>query len=140
VNLARKRGKRRLSIESMRLPLVALIDVVLFLLFYFMVAASIDGGESQLPMTIATRQARGAGSSMQAQIVDVRSFGSSAMYVVGDRSVTTQEELRKVISGLSTDVGIIIRVEGEVSVEAAAMAVQAATDAGFTQISYVAGK
>jgi hypothetical protein len=45
-----------------------------------------------------------------------------------------------VISGLSTDVGIIIRVEGEVSVEAAAMAVQAATDAGFTQISYVAGK
>lgn len=140
MNLARRRGRRRMSIEAMRLPLVALIDVVLFLLFYFMVASNLDGGESQLPMTIATRQVRGSGSSMQAQIIEVRWWGSSAVYQVGDRTVSTKDDLERVISGLSTDLGIIIRVEGEVPMEAAAIAVQAASDAGFTQISYVAGK
>lgn len=140
MNLARKRGRRRLSIDAMRLPLVALIDVVLFLLFYFMVASNLDGGESQLPMTIATRQVRGSGSSMQAQIIEVRSFGTAAVYQVGDRTISSPDELRRVIGGLATDVGIIVRVEGEVSIEAAATAVQAASDAGFTQISYVAGR
>ena len=139
MNLSKGRSKR-MSIEAMRLPLVALIDVVLFLLFYFMVAGDLAASEAELQTTLATQQGTGgSSSSLQAQIIEVKFDGTAACYRVGARTVRTASTLGNILSSLPRDVGVIVRVDDNVPVEAAAIAVQAATDAGFTKITYVPG-
>lgn len=139
MNLSRRRSKR-LSIDAMRLPLVALIDVVLFLLFYFMVAGDIAASEAELQTALATQQSSGAGtSSLQAQIIEVKLDGTTPVYRVGARTVRTSNTLVNILTNLPHDVGVIIRVDDNVPVEAAAIAVQAATDAGFSKITYTPG-
>lgn len=139
MNLSKGRSKR-MSIEAMRLPLVALIDVVLFLLFYFMVAGDIAASEAELQTTLATQQGTGASaSSLQTQIVDVKMDNGVPVYRVGARTVRTSSTLTNILGSLPRDMGVIIRVDDNVPVEAAAIAVQAATDAGFTKITYMPG-
>ncbi|MFN5943758.1 MAG: ExbD/TolR family protein [Phycisphaerae bacterium] len=139
MNLSKGRS-RRISIEAMRLPLVALIDVVLFLLFYFMVAGDIASSEAELQTTLATQQGAGANaSSLQTQIVDVKMDNGVPVYRVGARTVRTSSTLTNILGNLPRDMGVIIRVDDNVPVEAAAIAVQAATDAGFTKITYTPG-
>lgn len=139
MNLSKGRSKR-MSIEAMRLPLVALIDVVLFLLFYFMVAGDIAASEAELQTTLATQQGAGANaSSLQTQIVDVKMDKGVPVYRVGARTVRTASTLTNILGNLPRDMGVIIRVDDNVPVEAAAIAVQAATDAGFTKITYTPG-
>lgn len=139
MNLSKGRSKR-MSIEAMRLPLVALIDVVLFLLFYFMVAGDIAASEAELQTTLATQQGAGASaSSLQTQIVDVKMDKGVPVYRVGARTVRTASTLTNILGNLPRDMGVIIRVDDNVPVEAAAIAVQAATDAGFTKITYTPG-
>jgi biopolymer transport protein ExbD len=53
VNFARKQS-RRLDPASLRLPLIALIDVVLFLLFYFIIAGNLAAEEGELASTLKT--------------------------------------------------------------------------------------
>jgi biopolymer transport protein ExbD len=119
---------------------VALIDVVLFLLFYFMVAGDIASSEAELQTTLATQQGAGANaSSLQTQIVDVKMDNGVPVYRVGARTVRTSSTLTNILGNLPRDMGVIIRVDDNVPVEAAAIAVQAATDAGFTKITYTPG-
>jgi biopolymer transport protein ExbD len=139
MNLSKGRSKR-MSIEAMRLPLVALIDVVLFLLFYFMVAGDIAASEAELQTALATQQGAGSGvSSLQAQIIDVKLDGGTPVYRVGARTVRSAATLGNILSSLPRDMGVIVRVDDNVPIEAAAVAVQAATDAGFTKITYTPG-
>ena len=42
-----------LELAEMRLPLIALIDVILFLLMYFLLAGSLEGEERELASRIA---------------------------------------------------------------------------------------
>lgn len=139
MNLSKGRN-RRMSIEAMRLPLVALIDVVLFLLFYFMVAGDIAASEAELQTTLATQQGAGAGaSSLQTQVIDVKMDNGNPVYRVGARTVRSASTLANILSSLPREMGVIVRVDDNVPVEAAAIAVQAATDAGFTKITYTPG-
>lgn len=139
MNLSKGRSKR-MSIEAMRLPLVALIDVVLFLLFYFMVAGDIAASEAELQTTLATQQGAGAAaSSLQTQVIDVKMDNGAPVYRVGARTVRTSSTLSNILVNLPRDMGVIVRVDDNVPVEAAAIAVQAATDAGFTKITYTPG-
>ncbi len=139
MNLSKGRS-RRISIDAMRLPLVALIDVVLFLLFYFMVAGDIAASEAELQTTLATQQGAGAGaSSLQTQVIDVKLDNGIPVYRVGARTVRSASTLANILSSLPREMGVIVRVDDNVPVEAAAIAVQAATDAGFTKITYTPG-
>jgi biopolymer transport protein ExbD len=130
---------------AMRLPLVALIDVVLFLLLYFLIAGTLASPESQLSTAItADRKGGGSGSALTAQVLRVeRGVGTEeagARFVIGSRVTGDRNSLREVLKGLPKDAGIVIRVADDVTIGAAATALQVARDVGFSKVSYVAGK
>jgi biopolymer transport protein ExbD len=143
MRLARRR-QGRLEVEDLRLPLIALIDVVLFLLFYFIIAGTMAGAEAELPTTLGTSRAgSGESSGMQPQVLTIAwvadSTGGHAEFKMGQRTMRERRTLENVLKALSKDVGIIIRPAADVPVEATATALQLARDAGFRRISYAPG-
>lgn len=122
-----------------KLSLIALIDVVLFLLLYFMVAGTLAPEEKELPSTL--KSDRGAGSrseDLQPQIVTVALGGDGKPeYRLGARVVNDKAGLVDVLRALPKEGGVFIRTAGNVRVEAAAAALQACRDAGFIRITYV---
>jgi biopolymer transport protein ExbD len=136
-----RRSKANAFYMSPKLTLVALIDVCLFLLLYFMIASSFSGPEAELASGIKTEKP-GAGSAQDLQplILDVRLDGGRASFRLGDRVSTERAGLRDVLSQLPKAGGVVVRVAGDVPVEAAATAIQACKDAGFAKVSYVPSK
>lgn len=136
----RHRGSRkRIDPAMLRLPLIALIDVVLFLLFYFIISGTIAVEEAELATTLNVERGRSAGnaSSLQQQVLRVSGDAQGATFTLGNRVLRTSEALATVLAQLPKEPGIVLRVEGSASVDAAAAAMQAASDAGFTRITYV---
>lgn len=130
---------RRFALEKVRLPLVALIDVVLFLLLYFMIAGTLSGEEAQLSSSLRTdRPGKGKGSNLVNQILYVESAGGGGTrFRLGDRVVTDKAGLAGLLRQLPKDSGINVKVAPQVTVEAAASALQACRDGGFEKVSYV---
>lgn len=134
------RSRRRLDHASIRLPLIALIDVILFILLYFMLAGTLADEEADLATTLKTEKGSGAAATdLVPQTLYVESAGGAARFRIGDRAVTDRAALVGVLSQLRKEMGLIIRVQGDVPVAAAAAAIQAAKDAGFAKVSYVPG-
>jgi len=135
-----RRGRARLELESMRLPLVALIDVVLFLLFYFVVSYSVSGEERELSVALATltsgAQGGAGGSEAKAQVVLVRWAGEGPEFRVGPDVVAETRALVALLEGLPKEPGMVIAAAADAPVEATAAAIQAGRDAGFEKISY----
>jgi biopolymer transport protein ExbD len=132
---------RRFEMEKVRLPLIALIDVVLFLLLYFMIAGTMAGEESQLSSSLRTdKPGKGRGSDLQSQVLYVEPAPSGTRFRLGERSVQDKAGLSGLLKQLPRDGGIIVKVAPAVQVEWAAAALQACKDAGFQKISYVPGK
>lgn len=127
--------------ETMRLQLVALIDVVLFILLYFMLATSFSPEERTLTTTTVSEGARGSGrSALAPQVVYVEKLGDAAVYRIGSRTVKDAAGLAGLLALLPKENGVFVKVSGSVPVEAAAGALQAAKDAGFVKVSYVPAK
>ena len=136
-----RREDRRFEMEKVRLPLIALIDVVLFLLLYFMIAGTMTGEESLLASSLHTdKPGKGRGSDLQSQVLFVEPSGAAARFRLGDRSVQDKGGLAVLLKQLPKESGIIVKVAPQVRVEAAAAALQACKDAGFQKVSYVPGK
>lgn len=128
----------------MKLPLVALIDVVLFLLLYFLIAGTLASPESSLSATTTPdRKGGGRGNALTAQVLKVEptaaGTGGGVRFVIGARVSTDRAGLREVLSGLPKDAGIVVKVSDDVAIAAAATALQVARDVGFSKVSYVAG-
>jgi|ERR1051325_6390669 biopolymer transport protein ExbD len=124
-----------------RLPLAAFIDVCLFLLLYFMLATDFSKAESWLDSTIASdRKGSAAAADLQPQVVTVGVEKDHAIFRLGDRAAGDEASLRSILIQLPKQNGVFIKVPGDVPVWAAAMAIQAARDAGFTKVSYVPAK
>ena len=133
----RKAKKKRLH-RPRPLPLVSLIDVTMCLLLYFMVAGSLTPEESQLSATLKTQSgASGAARDFQAQVLVVEPGAGGARFRIGEWAVTEKPKLISVLAKLPKQAGIIVKVAGDVPVEAAATALQACKDAGFVRVSYV---
>lgn len=125
----------------MRLPLVALIDVVLFLLFYFMVAGTLSAEESELSTTLGTDgKGRLVSGDLQPQIVQLRMQNGRAVYAIGDRAVDTAAGLSALLAQLPREAGVLVRAAGDVPVGDSAAAIQACKDVGFVKVTYVPGK
>jgi biopolymer transport protein ExbD len=136
-----KREDRRFEIEKVRLPLLALIDVVLFLLLYFMVAGSLAGAEAELSASLRTdKPGKGKGTNLVTQILYVEPAGDAARFRLGDRVVTDKGSLGVVLKQLPKENGIIVKAASQVRVEAAAAALQACKDAGFDKVTYVSAR
>ncbi len=128
--------------EIIRLPLVALIDVCLFLLLYFMIAGTYAGEEGSISSTLAADRAGGggAGTTLAVQILKVQWVDEKAEYRLGARLMKDRATLLEVLKALPKEVGMVIKVADAAPVEAAAAAIQACKDAGFTKVTYVAGR
>lgn len=130
---------RRFQLEQARLPLVALIDVVLFLLIYFVMAGNLAAEESALASALRTDRPGPSGAADLVPVILTVEAGDagSARFRLGQRLVTTQEDLKAALDKLPKQQGVVVRVRPDVTVSAAAIALQAATDAGFDKVSYV---
>ena len=136
-----KKGKPAGFAVPPKLTLVALIDVCLFLLLYFMIASSVSGPEAELTSGIKTEKP-GVGKSQDLQplILEVKQEGGHATFRLGERVSRERDELRDLLKQLPKDEGVVVRVAGDVPVQAAATAIQACKDAGFVKVSYVPSK
>jgi biopolymer transport protein ExbD len=121
---------------------VALIDVVLFLLMYFMLATDLNGEEKRLGASLQTESGEKSGSrggsSLRPQIVSVEPAGGGWIFRIGERTARDRESLTQILAQLPTDNGVIVRAAPVCPVAGVAAALQACSDAGFTKVSYVA--
>lgn len=124
--------------DAPRLSLVALIDVILFILLYFLSTTSFTPDESQVGAGIRT-ESRGVGRSadLPPLILTVETAEGRVRYRLGERVLDDREALTGVLRGLPKESGVVVRVMGTVTVAGAVGAVQACKDAGFTKVSYV---
>lgn len=137
--IGRRRGVNRLDPSQLRLPLIALIDVVLFLLMYFMIAGNLAAEERELTASLRTQQAGPGGSSaLRATTLQVLRTQGRGVFRMGDRTISSREELISILSQLPKDPGVIIRAAPDAIVADTAAALQACKEAGFVKITYVA--
>jgi biopolymer transport protein ExbD len=137
-----KSEDRRFAIEKVRLPLVALIDVVLFLLLYFMIAGSLSGAEAEQATALRSdKPGKGKGSNLVSQILYVEpGEGGVARFRLGDRVVKDKAGLPALLKQLPKEQGINVKVSPRVTVADVAAAQQACIEAGFAGRTYVPGK
>ncbi|MGE3107380.1 MAG: ExbD/TolR family protein [Phycisphaerales bacterium] len=132
-------GRRDSTAHLGHLPLTSLIDVVFLLLIYFLVASSMTVGESKLTAALQVeKRAAGKAADLQPQIVIVDAApDGSALYKLGERLMRDQDALATILRSLPKESGVFVKVRNGARVEAAAAALQACKDAGFSRITYV---
>ena len=89
-----------------------------------------------MPSGLQTERQTGR-SDMAPQVVRVRSEAGRPVFQLGDRSFPDRASLTGILNQLPKDQGIFVKVSGQASVEAAAAALQACRDAGFSKVNYV---
>lgn len=137
MHLARGRSAR-FELEAVRLPLIALIDVVLFLLFYFVISYSPTSEERELGTALATvgAPAPAGDASARPQVIRVGWLDGRPAFRVGEEVLTENVALTHVLRTLPQEAGMVVMAAADAPVEATAAAVQAGKDAGFQKISY----
>lgn len=123
-----------------RMPLVALIDVVLFLLLYFMMAGNLAPVEANLATALKTDGGRAAGADLVPQILDVDHVAGVARFRIGSRAASDRASLTEILRQLPKEGGVVVRAAGSALVADVASAVQACKDAAFRKVSYVPGR
>ncbi len=138
MNLARKRSTR-LDPAGLRLPLIALIDVVLFLLFYFIIAGNIDAEEAELASTLAIAKGSGTSSFLESQLLWIEAKEGRPVYRIGGHEFNDRMALLELLRKLPKDPGVVVRAADQVELQNIATAIQVVRDAGFVKITYVPG-
>jgi biopolymer transport protein ExbD len=137
MRMTSRRRTGLLELSEMRLPLIALIDVILFLLMYFLLAGSMEAEERELAATLGSgRATAGDTGGFTPQVVDVTTANGETAFRIGTRILPGRTALRDALRLLPKEPGIVVRVADNVTVEGAAAALQACRDAGFTRIAY----
>ncbi len=126
---------------SIRLPIIALVDVVLFLLLYFMIAGSLAREEADLTAAVQAMASEGArGADLTNQVVSVEVEGREVRFRLGARTLRDRAQLESALAGLPKDIGVTVRADDDVPVDAVAAALQACHDAGFEKIGFGAAR
>lgn len=120
-----------------KLSLIAFIDVILFILLYFMMAGNLSPPEAELASALQTAKGESAAQDLAPQVVQVDIADSRAVFTVGERVFTDRASLTAVLRQLNKEAGVFVKVASRAPVGAAAAAVQACRDAGFAKVSYV---
>ena len=137
--MMRLRGSsRRKEASIQRLPLIALVDVVLFILFYFIIAGTLTPPEGELPSSLRVeRSAQGKAGSLSPQVLIVEPASPGPPFRMGSRAFSDARDLLPVLGALPKEPGVVVKARGGASVAHAAAALQACRDAGFSRLSYV---
>jgi biopolymer transport protein ExbD len=137
VKLTSRRVQRDRKIE---LSMTSMIDVVFLLLIFFMTTASFVRTERNLDSAIKvkSRSASRQASDLEPAIVEVRGGSSGFVYQVGEREMTSLQELIGVLRQFENKIdGAFVRVSDEAPFRMAASAVQACKSSGFDTVSYI---
>lgn len=120
-----------------KLSLIAFIDVVLFILLYFIMVGNLASPESELASALQTARGTSSAGDLAPQVVQVDVIDSRPVFLVGERVISDRESLTTVLRQLNRESGVFVKVMGRAPVGAAAAAIQACRDAGFVKVSYV---
>lgn len=123
-----------------RLPLTAFIDVVLFLLLYFLIAGSLAEQESELASGLKADSKASGSADLAPQIVTVGASNGKTVFQLGTRSIPDRAALVGILRQLPKDRGVFVKVSSAAPVSGAAAALQACREAGFTKVNYVPTK
>ena len=136
MRLAPKNSNRRRRI--MRAELTSLIDVIFLLLIYFFLSTTYAAPESALePALLAQKEAPGRAADLQPQIIDAQIVDGAPAFTISGQVFRDRDSLAEMLRTLPKEMGVFVRSAGDVPVGWTVAAVQAATDAGFTRITYV---
>jgi biopolymer transport protein ExbD len=114
-----------------------MIDVFFLLLVYFIVSTTLAQPEDELAAALRQQTENASVSDLQPQSVEVRRADLDVVYVIGGRTVKSQEELTTILRDLPKEAGVFLRVNDDAPVWAAAAALQACHDAGYEKLTYV---
>ncbi len=119
-----------------------MIDVTFLLLLYFLVTTVLSQPEDRLSPTLhsSAESSAGPASDFQPQIVEVRLLNGAPAYVLGTEVFRDRPALTSALGPLHKPSGLLVKVFDDVSVSAAATAIQAGRDAGFERLTYVAAE
>jgi biopolymer transport protein ExbD len=96
-----RRNSGLLELSEMRLPLIALIDVILFLLMYFLLAGSLESEERELAATLGSGSpVAGDSGGFTAQVVEVGWDGKRAVFRIGARPAMGRDAVVEVLRAL----------------------------------------
>lgn len=133
MRLVAPRSPRRLG----ALPMTSMIDVVFLLLIFFMVTANFAEDEAELSSALQSEGRGAATQNLRPQVLTVTGRDGRAVFSIGARTISSRPELMTVLRSLPKEQGVIVRVMDDAPIEAAAMALQSAADAGFRKRTYV---
>ncbi len=136
-----KLSSRKLQREPrLELSMTSMIDVVFLLLIFFMTTASFRQTERNLdPAIQVDREASGQQQNdFEPAIVEITRADGRFVYRIGERNLTTQEELTRLLRQFDNKAdGAFVRVDDEAPFAMAAAAIQACKAARFAMVSYV---
>ena len=116
----------------------SMIDVTFLLLIYFIVTSVLTPPEEELVPALQVEEGTVASQTdLEPQIVKVTTNSGRELYEIGGQLLSTRSELATVLLRLPHDPGLIVRVDGSVTVGFALAAIQEARDAGFQKVTYV---
>ncbi|GJM19876.1 MAG: hypothetical protein DHS20C14_20890 [Phycisphaeraceae bacterium] len=119
------------------LPMTSMIDVVFLLLVFFLVTSSFALSEEHLSAAAKSERKGQSSTELTPQIIDVVRRDGRDLFLLGETATPSQDALTKLLRTLPKDPGVAVRVHDDATVQAAASALQAAENAGFTKRSYV---
>jgi biopolymer transport protein ExbD len=130
VTAAARKDAHLLQLSEMRLPLIAFIDVILFILMYFLLAGSIDAEERELAAAIGSGSpVSGDSGGFTPQVLALALEGGAEVARIGTRSARGRVAIAE-----------MLRASDDVSVAGVAAAMQACRDAGFERVAYQPGR
>jgi biopolymer transport protein ExbD len=136
---SRKRNRE----TKLELAMTPMIDVVFLLLIYFMTTTAYMRPEMHLDSGIKVREksAASATSHLEPAIIEVLRSGDGALFRIGSREISSQDELTGVLRQFPNKLdGAFVRVHDDVSFRFAAAAIQACKSADFSVVSYIPWK
>jgi len=135
-----KLSSRKLQREPrLELAMTSMIDVVFLLLIFFMTTSSFVETERHLNSSIqVNRQSSGQQADFEPAIVEVVQSGGRFVYRLGERELTTQQELTAILRQFDNKAdGAFVLVSDDAPFAMAAAAIQACKTARFAMVSYV---
>lgn len=126
--------------SKLELAMTPMIDVVFLLLIFFMLTTAYMRPEMHLQSAIQVREqsAASAKSDLEPAIVELVRSGDTVVFRIGNREMTTQDELTQVLRQFPNKLdGAFIRVPDDVAFRWPAAAIQACKSADFTMVSYL---
>lgn len=134
-----KLSSRKVGGRKVELMMTPMIDVVFQLLIFFMCTAAFVRTERHLdPAIQVRRQGAAAASHLEPAIVEVTHGDTGFVYKIGNRQLSSQDELTGVLKKFDNKVdGAFVRAADDAPYGMAAAAIQACKSAGFLSVSYV---